>query len=250
MEVVENKAIVVPGEVLAASLDFLPSSGTYRDKEKIMSLYVGLTSVNGRVIRVIPLRGRYLPKRDDLVIGKIMDMTFSNWFIDMNCANIGVLSVREIGEFVERGADLADYFSYGDYLVAKISKVTRSSVDLSMRGPGLRKLGPGKLIMVDSSKVPRVIGKQGSMITLIKEKTNCRIVVGQNGTIWIQGAPEDEMVAAEAIYKINQESHKEGLTEAIAALLEKKASKNKPLQQQQQNQMQQEEQERNHDETE
>ncbi|HLC72644.1 MAG TPA: RNA-binding protein, partial [Candidatus Nanoarchaeia archaeon] len=55
------------------------------------------------------------------------------------------------------------------------------------------------------------------------------IVVGQNGTIWIQGAPEDEMVAAEAIYKINQESHREGLTEEIAALLEKKASKNKPL---------------------
>ncbi len=230
METIENKKIVVPGEVLATGMDFLPSSGTYRDKEKIISTFVGLTNVSGRVIRVIPLRGRYIPKRDDTVIGNIMDMTFSNWFIEMNCANMGVLSVREISEFVERGADLADYFSYGDHIVCKISKVTRSSVDLTMRGPGLRKLGPGKLITVDAAKVPRIIGKQGSMITMIKDKTNCRIVVGQNGTIWIQGAPEDEMVAAEIIYKINQESHHEGLTEKIAILLEKKASKNKPLQ--------------------
>lgn len=229
METIESKKIVVPGEVLATGMDFLPSSGTFRDKDKIISLYVGLTNVSGRVIRVIPLRGRYIPKRDDTVIGRIIDMTFSNWFMDMNCANIGVLSVREISEFVERGADLADYFSYGDYIVCKISKVTRASVDLTMRGPGLRKLGPGKLITVDSSKVPRIIGKQGSMISMIKERTNCRIVVGQNGTIWIQGAPEDEMVAAEAIYKINQESHREGLTEEIAALLEKKASKNRPM---------------------
>ncbi|MBI1972721.1 KH domain-containing protein [Candidatus Woesearchaeota archaeon] len=230
METIESKKIVVPGEVLATGMDFLPSSGTFRDKDKIISIYVGLTNISGRVIRVIPLRGRYIPKRDDTVIGRIIDMTFSNWFIDMNCANIGVLSVREISEFVERGADLADYFSYGDYIVCKISKVTRASVDLTMRGPGLRKLGPGKLITIDSSKVPRIIGKQGSMISMIKEKTNCRIVVGQNGTIWIQGAPEDEMVAAEAIYKINQESHREGLTEEIAALLEKKISKNKPMQ--------------------
>src|SRR3989338_2643087 len=229
METIENKKIVVPGEVLATGMDFLPSSGTYRDKDKIVSTYVGLTNVSGRVIRVIPLRGRYMPKRDDTIVGKIMDMTFSNWFIDMGCANMGVLSVREISEFVERGADLADYFAHGDYEICKISKVTRSSVDLSMRGPGLRKLGPGKLIQVDSSKVPRIIGKQGSMISMIKDKTACRIVVGQNGTVWIQGAPEDEMVAAEDIYKINQESHREGLTEEIATLLEKKASKNKPL---------------------
>lgn len=222
---IKDKDIVVPGEILAEGMDYLPAGGAFRENDKIVSSQIGLVVIEGRLVRVIPLKGKYVPKREDTVIGKILDMSFSNWYVDIDCANDAVLSARETSEFVERGADLSQYYTYGDLIVAKISNVTRSTVELSMKEPGLRKLIGGRLIKIDSSKVPRVIGKKGSMINVIKEKTGCRITVGQNGLVWIQGEPDNELIAVEAIQKINNESHKEGLTEEIAKYLDEITSK-------------------------
>ncbi len=224
---VKEKEIVVPGQELASGMDYLPSTGCYRDSEKIISNVVGIFTLSNRLIKVIPLNGRYSPKEGDTVIGKILDMSFNNWYIDIGCANNAVLSVREATEYVEKGADLSQFYTYGDYIVAKVSNVTRSAIELSMKGPGSRKLGAGKILKVDSSKVPRIIGKQGSMISLIKDKTGCRIIVGQNGFAWIQGNPENELIAVGAIEKINKESHKEGLTDEIAKFLEEKLNQEK-----------------------
>jgi len=74
-------------------------------------------------------------------------------------------------------------------------------------------------LTITPSKVPRLIGKQGSMIELIKNKTNCQIIVGQNGVVWIKG--EQEGLAAKAILTIENESHISGLTDKITAMLEK-----------------------------
>ena len=57
----------------------------------------------------------------------------------------------------------------------------------------------------------------------VSSKTyNCRIVVGKNGLVWLQGEPADERVAAEAITMINEDAHKDGLTERIEEFINKK----------------------------
>ena len=216
---VKDRDIVVPGEVLASGMDYIPASGCFRDGEQVVATQIGLVAVENRLIKVIPLKSKYFPKKDDVVIGKVVDMTFSNWFVDIECANLAVLSNRDAGEYVERGVDLATLFSFNDVIVARILKASRAGIDLTMRGPGLRKLGAGRIIKVDPSKVPRIIGRQGSMISLIKDRTGCRIVVGQNGLVWIQGMPEYEFAAVAAVTKIAEESHKEGLTEEVEKLL-------------------------------
>src|SRR3989344_3311230 len=219
---IQPKDIVVPGQILAQGMDFLPAHDTYRDGDYIVASRVGLVHVDGRLIKLVPLSGKYMPKRGDQVIGKVIDMTFSNWFVDINYANDAVLSSRDTSEFVERGADLSKIISHGDYIVAEVTKVTRGSVDLSMRGPGLHRLGPGKIIQVNATKVPRIIGKQGSMITLIKDKTKCRITVGQNGRIWISGDPEQEIKSMHAIQLVEAQAHREGLPETITKFLEER----------------------------
>tara|TARA_Y100000310_G_scaffold335338_2_gene417117 strand:- start:33788 stop:34498 length:711 start_codon:yes stop_codon:yes gene_type:complete len=219
---VKEKDIVVPGEVLANGMDFLPSQGTFRDGDDIVANMIGLTFIDGRVLKVIPLNAKYIPRPGDMVIGKVTEMSFSSWFLDIGCANRAMLSVRETQEFIESGVDLSRYYRFGDYIVAKIIKVTRGNIDLTMKEQGLRRLGVGKLININTSKVPRIIGKQGSMISMIKEKTNCRIVVGKNGLVWLQGEPADERVAAEAITMINEDAHKDGLTERIEEFINKK----------------------------
>ncbi len=221
---VKEREIVIPGQELAEGLDYLPGQGTFREDNKIIANYLGLLSTNERFIKVIPLTGRYIPKVNDLVIGKVVEIGFYGWSIDIGSAYNAMLSIRDAAEFIERDDDLTKYYDYGDLVVAKINKVTRSkSIDLTTKGPGLKKLDGGKIIDVTPSKVPRMIGKQGSMIQLIKEKTGCNIIIGQNGRVWIKGeSTEKEILASNAIIKIEQESHTEGLTDKIKKMLEKK----------------------------
>jgi len=226
---VEDKEIVVPGQVLAQGMGYLPSGGAFREGEDVVASQVGVINLNGRLIKLIPLTGRYIPKRGDTVIGKVQDMNFGNWFVDIGYANDAVLSSKEASsDFIQRGADLTKYFNIGDYMVAKITNVTKSkSIDLSTKGPGLRKIDGGRVIKITPVKVPRIIGKAGSMISMIKEKTDCRIIVGQNGLVWISGAdPDKEKLAVEAIGLIDSESHESGLTEKVKDFLEGKVNKN------------------------
>ena len=66
------------------------------------------------------------------------------------------------------------------------------------------------------NKVPRVIGKEGSMINLIKENTDCNITVGQNGYVLIKGDKiENELLARRAIDFIVEKSYISGLTEEV-----------------------------------
>ncbi len=225
--VIKEKEIVVPGEVLARGMDYLPGFGTYRENDEIRASRLGLATISGRAIKLVPLSGRYLPKRHDTIIGKIIDVTLNGWRVDINSAYSAMLMLKEgSSDFIARGADLTQYYALGEYIVAKITQVTTQKlVDLTMKGPGLRKLSNGRIIKVSPSKVPRIIGKQGSMVTMIKKATNCRIIVGQNGLIWLQGEPKDEIFAIQVIKKIQNESHISGLTDKIKAYLEEKTGR-------------------------
>ena len=219
----EEKNVVIPGQLLAEGMDYLPAQGTYREGENIYASQLGITNLSGRLIKIIPLTGRYIPKAGDFVIGKVNNINFSSWSVDIDYAYEAQLSLKEAtSEFIERGEDLSQYFNFGDIIMAKIINVTPSkAIDLSMKGPGLRKLTQGRIIRIASPKVPRVIGKQGSMISLIKELTCCRISVGQNGLIWLAGNDlASEALAISAIDLIDKEAHTEGLTERVKEFLE------------------------------
>ena len=84
-----------------------------------------------------------------------------------------------------------------------------------------RKLYSGTVVNVEPTSVSRIIGKQGSMITTIREKTNTRIQIGQNGFIWIDGKGGDIAMAQKAIEMIDQRTTTKGLTKKIEKLLEK-----------------------------
>ena len=107
-------------------------------------------------------------------------------------------------------------------LIAKVVGVKSKGVDLSVKGRGLHKIDSGLIIKVNSNKVPRVIGKQGSMVSIIKQETDCNIVVGQNGIIWIRGEnAEQELIAKKAIIFITEKSYTEGLNYNVKEFLQK-----------------------------
>ncbi|MEK6868512.1 MAG: exosome complex RNA-binding protein Rrp4 [Nanoarchaeota archaeon] len=227
---VRERSVVVPGEKIAEGLDYLPAQGAYRKDDYILAGKLGLLTIDGRAIKIIPLSGRYMPRRNDVIIGKVIDVMISGWRMDINCAYSAMLSMKDAtSDFIARGADLTQFFNLEDYVVLKIVNVTSQKlVDLTTKGPGLRKLYGGRVICVNCNKVPRIIGKQGSMVSLIKNATGCKIIVGQNGVVWLQGEPMSEVIAIQAIKKIEEESHISGLTERVTEFLEKSCGKIEP----------------------
>lgn len=197
--------------------------GCYEEGGKVFSKSVGLAEEKTGMFFVIPLSGIYNPKRGDGVIGRITDIIFSKWLVDVNSPYEAVLPLSEATEeFIDlTKADLTKYFSYGDLIFAEITQVSKTkNVQLSMKDRKCRKLKGGRLISVTPAKVPRIIGKAGSMVEMIKQLTGTQIVVGQNGLVWVRGENED--IAAEAVLVIEEKSHMNGLTDYIKAMLEER----------------------------
>jgi exosome complex component RRP4 len=79
---------------------------------------------------------------------------------------------------------------------------------------------------ITPTKIPRVIGRKGSMISMIKQETNCQIILGLNGVILVTGKNvADEDLAMRSIKKIEEESHTTGLTDRITQLLKEEKAK-------------------------
>jgi exosome complex component RRP4 len=216
-----ERKVVIPGEKIIESMDYLPGRNCFRDGNSIYSKRIGVVYYRGRVIDVVPLSGKYIPEVGDMVIGIVEEIQYSGWIVDINSPYKAFLPLSGVRGFIDPSkTDLSRIYGIGDVIYAKVFDVTPlKDVKISMKDLGTRKFENGRIIKVSPVKVPRIIGKQGSMINLIKEKTGCRISVGQNGVIWIHG--EKENLAAKAIFEIEKNSQVSGLTDYISKLLSK-----------------------------
>ncbi|NHK31244.1 MAG: RNA-binding protein [Asgard group archaeon] len=238
---IKDRSMVTPGEIIAEG-EFTIGTNVYRDEKKIISQVIGLVTIKDNQISVVSLKGKYIPRVGDLVIGKVTDVSLSTWVVDIASPYPGIL--RPASSLNKRFDPVKDrtskYFNVGDVLVAKVFTYDRTrDPQLTLRndnrqgpGPYLGKLIGGRVIEVSPSKIPRLIGRRGSMISTIKQYTNCRMIVGQNGRVWFKGNSfDEEYLILQAIQKIDREAHTTGLTDRIKEFLEtelKKISKNKP----------------------
>ena len=222
-----HREIVIPGEKIADGDDYLAGEGTRKEGKSIIASRFGLADKSDRLIKIIPLSGIYMARRGNIVIGKVLDITFNGWIIDIGSPYASFLPVAECPRFINKN-DLAEFYDIGDMIVAKVWSVKRKGIDLTIKSRGLGKLEGGMIIKINSNKVPRVIGKAGSMINLIKEATGCDITVGQNGIIWIRGSKvEDELFAEKAIRFVTEKSFIEGLTEKTKEWIEEQKQEEK-----------------------
>lgn len=218
LERAKARRLVLPGDELGYGI---AGSGTYIDKGIVVSKILGLADERNGTKFVIPLSGVYNPKKGDGVIGIIKDIVSSKWIVDINSPYFATLSLSDaLNEFIDlTKEDLTKYYDINDVIFTKVLNVSRNKlITLTMKEKRCRKLFGGTIIKVTPSKVPRIIGKKGSMVELIKEKTGCQIVVGQNGLIWIKG--ENKRLATEAILRIENYAHKVGLTDKIKEFLD------------------------------
>tara|TARA_Y100000310_G_scaffold320195_1_gene376361 strand:- start:1729 stop:2451 length:723 start_codon:yes stop_codon:yes gene_type:complete len=216
-----KRTVVVPGEVIVSGDDFLPGEGSRRSGSDIVASRFGLSEQMGKVVRVISIFGAFIPRKNNVIIGRVTDITFSGWLIDVDSAASGFLGLDECPRFINKN-EMDQFLAIGDVVSAKIYGVKAKGLDLSLKGRGLGKLEGGFIFRIIPSRVPRVIGREGSMISLIKEKTGCQITVGQNGWIWIRGESSDEKIRArKAIEFVADKVAVSGLTEKVEAWFDK-----------------------------
>jgi len=221
----ERKQLVTPGDLLAEG-DYMTGDNTYKDDDKIYASRVGLVDYEDRKVYVVALKAFYIPSVGDTVIGKVVELGTSGWTIDVNAPYLAMLQASDVMDrpFRPRTSDLPSIFDVGDVIIAKIVAYNRTRDPLlTVREPGLGKIMRGTLVKITPTKIPRVIGRKGSMVSMIKRETECQITIGQNGLILISGkTPEDERLAVMALHKIEEESHTSGLTDRVTEMLRKK----------------------------
>ncbi len=230
-----SRDLVVPGEVLTEDTkNFLPGRGTIfnKDRTKIISLNIGLKQIRRNYINVIPLRGFYTPRPGDKIIALVVDKNPVKYRCDINSKEDGILKPKNT---VKRGKprgfrggapdnhdNSTEKYDIGDILIVKVLSADRlNKPELTTVGKYLGKRRDGLVISIDPPKIPRVIGRSGSMIKMLKNLTKCNIFVTQNGRIWLKG--EDiahERLLIDAVRKIEKEAHTVGLTDRMSEYIE------------------------------
>jgi len=224
----EKREIVVPGDLLAEG-DYIAGENTFKEGNRIYASRVGLIEYANKKIQVVALRAFYVPRIGDIVIGKIVEVGISGWVVDINSPYMALLRASDVLErgFNPRKDDLTAIYDVGDMIIAKIISYDRTQNPLlTVNERGLGKITRGQIVQITPTKIPRVIGRKGSMINVIKRETGCNIVLGQNGLILVSGRSlENERLAVMAIRKIEEEAHTSGLTDRITEMLRKEKRK-------------------------
>jgi len=224
----EKKQLVTPGELLAEG-DYLAGENTYMEQNKIYASRIGLVDTDNKKVNVVALRAFYVPKMGDIIIGSVVEVGFNGWTVDIKSPYTALLRASDVlsRPFKPQNDELSQVLNAGDLIVAKIASYDRAhDPQLTVGEPGLGKITRGQILHVTPTKIPRIIGRKGSMISMIKQETGCQIILGLNGVILVTGKNlEDEELAITAIKKIEEESHTSGLTDRITQLLKESKGK-------------------------
>ncbi len=213
--------VVVPGDFISDEVN-RAGEGTYVDEGKVYAMNYGIVSDKG-AIKVVAISGKYVPTRGDVVIGKVVELVYPFWIVDIASPYEARLHISDFSRGAERRIDfstMSDYLDLGDLIIAKVLDVDAlMRIDLGLNDE--IKIGNrGRLIEISHTKVPRVIGRSGSMIKMLKEKCKCFIFIGKNGRIWIKGQEENMNLATQMVLMIANEAHTSGLTDRISHFLD------------------------------
>ena len=216
-----KRKYVIPGDFITEG-NYRPLANVIKRGNKFYATRIGLAEFGPEGVRVIPLTGPYIPKVDDLVIGKIVDYSAFVWEVDINSCFMAYLPAKNVygRNFTPGQESLVKKFDIGDLIAAVVTAFDRTRDPiLSVSGPGLGKITKGEVVKIAPTKVPRLIGRKGSMIRTIEAGTGCKLTIGQNGVIVVVGRPEGVIKAVRAIKLVEEEAHLADLTKKVQAML-------------------------------
>lgn len=220
-----KRKYVVPGDVITTG-PYRPEQNVTMAGNAIAATAIGISEIYDNGVKVIPLAGKYFPKINDLVIGKVISHTSLSWELDINSAYVGFLPAQDVfgRDFSAHADELASKLILGDLVAARIANFDRTRDPLvTIADRDLGKIDSGEMIEISPSKVPRLIGKRGSMIQAIEEATDVGVTIGQNGWVVVAGEDPDGLLKAKkAIQMVDKQAHLANLTDKVKEMLASK----------------------------
>ena len=202
-----KKNLVVPGEKITSG-NFIAGEGVIKINNDFFSTIVGVPIVEksnskGKVLKVKPIKKTYIPKEDDIIIGKIIDINISNWSVDINSPYIALLPISEVFSKPLNipEMDLSKDLKVGDMIVARvISFNLTKDVILTIRESKLGKVPRGLIVDLNLLQAEKLKENEGELRTKIDKKADCKIIIGDNFRLLIIGKnTADEVKAFELI---------------------------------------------------
>jgi exosome complex component RRP4 len=186
---------------------------------KVYASVLGLVSPRPPMVQVIPLSGRYIPRPNDVVIGTVTDAQGTFWLLDIGAPRWAPLHMTGTPWKVDIG-ETERYLRVGDAVIVQVESLDPTGrIGVTMLGEGLGKLEGGTIVHVTPARVPRVVGRDGSMIQTITRHTGAQVAVGQNGRIWVDGTPEAIRQVSAVLHFIDEHGHRPGLTDRVGSYL-------------------------------
>ena len=217
-----KRRYVIPGDKIIEG-NYKPLMNVVKSGNYLVSTRVGIAEAGKDGVKVIPLSGVYIPRVNDLVIGKIIDRSSLSWDVDINACFFAHLPAQDVfgRDFSPAKDDMGRQLSIGDLIIARIVSFDRTRDPmLTVQDKDLGKIPYGEFIKISPTRVPRLIGKRGSMIQTIEQATQTRVIIGQNGIVVVTGRDPDGLsLAAKAIKMVEEESHTTNLTQRVKTLL-------------------------------
>ncbi len=211
--------LVLPGDRIGRTGSIRAGNGVMKGERYLIATQMGLLIRSERSVHVIPMKGRYRPGKGDFLIGIVKDHTPSRWFFDINTPQGARLHSSDTPWSVDFGRT-GEYMNVGDVAYLKVMEVDdMGRADLTMKGPGLRKLRSGQVMGIRPSQVPRLIGRNGSLIAAVKRRTGCRIFIGKNGWIWVDGEDAGIEMVRRVLDAVDERPHMGGVSEHILGIL-------------------------------
>jgi exosome complex component RRP4 len=217
-----KKRYVIPGDVIIEG-NYRPLMNVIKKDNFIIATRIGIAESSKDGIKVIPLSGVYIPRVNDIVIGKIVDNSSLSWEVDINAIFSAHLPAQDVfgRDFSPAKDDMKKRLAPGDLITSRIITFDRTRDPmLTIQEKDLGKISNGEFLKISSTRVPRLIGKRGSMIQTIEQATQTRILIGQNGILVVTGKNNEGIsLAFKAIRLVEEEAHTSNLTQRVKDLL-------------------------------
>ena len=199
--------LVTPGMAIGPSAGKRIGSGAVAQNEEIIATKLGWAREINDTVSVDPINSSYIPRSGDLVVATVAEVRNNLWFMDINGAFQGLLPMSLAPWKVEFGA-ARQHMDIGDVIIARVQEVDEShSVVLTMKGVGLRKLKNGCVESIGVQLLDKFRGPNNEHVRNMASISDTRIVVGENGRIWIDGEPEGIQSVREFIQFTKQCGH-------------------------------------------
>ena len=78
----------------------------------------GLAEESNNLVRVIPLSGVYQPRRGNIVIGEVENVTFNGWVVNIGTPQTAFLPITEVPRYVNKNA-IEEVLDFGDVINEK-----------------------------------------------------------------------------------------------------------------------------------